>query len=214
MKSKSKGLKPFSNGAPLAKSNSVLSLSASCGLALSLILGSVSAPAALAQRNLGKHNLIAMAVPHVSGHRAVSSLGHVSLRRHRQGHSFDNAPGRRLKTKVHTGAYTKLTWMKAKPAAKAVVKPVLKASAKPVANSGAAIASHSAASSVRTIGPGVLYKVYGGRTRINLLDVNMSVSPVQVRPMPASSTFHALKDVHDHVRDSGALAAINANYFK
>lgn len=214
MKSKSKGLKPFSNGAPLAKSNSLLSLSASCGLAFSLILVSATAPAALAQRNLGKHNLIAMAVPHVSGHRAVSSLGNVSLRRHRSGHSFDNAPGRRLKTKVHTGAYTKLTWMKAKPAEKAVVKPVLKASVKPVANTAAAMATHSAASSVRTIGPGVLYKVYGGRTRINLLDVNMSVSPVQVRPMPASSTFHALKDVHDHVRDSGALAAINANYFK
>ncbi len=230
LKSKSKGLKPFSNGASLAKSNSnsLLSLSASCGLALSLILVSATAPAALAQPGSsqltsGKHrlatpNLIAMAVPHVGGHRAGSSLGSLASRRasgQRLRHKFDNTAARRMKTKVHTGAYTKLTWMKAKPLAKTVAKAVAKpASQKTVASSASGLSSSMAASSVRNIGPGVLYKVYGGRTRINLLDVNMSVSPVQVRPMTASSTFHSLKDVHDHVRDSGALAAINANYFK
>ncbi|MBP9093601.1 phosphodiester glycosidase family protein [bacterium] len=227
MKSKSEGLKPFTNGAPPANSNSLLSLSASCGLALSLILVSTIAPAALAQRDSSKllagkqrlaaSNLIAMAVPHVSGHRAGSSLTSLASRRvsGQRRHKFDNSEGRRLKTKVHTGAYTKLTWMKAKPLAKSASKPALKpASPKTVVSSGSGLSPSLAASSVRNIGPGVLYKVYGGRTRINLLDVNMSVSPVQVRPMPASSTFHALKDVHDHVRDSGALAAINANYFK
>jgi exopolysaccharide biosynthesis protein len=225
LKSKSTGLKPFSNGS-LANSSPLLALSVSCSLALSLILVSATAQAALAQRDSspltsGKHrlatsNLIAMAVPQVSGYRAGSSLGSLNRRASRQhGRKFDNSAGRRLKTKVHTGAYTKLTWMKAKPLAKSAAKPVAKpASPKTVTSSGSGFSSSLAASSVRSIGPGVLYKVYGGRTRINLLDVNMSVSPVQVRPMPASSTFHALKDVHDHVRDSGALAAINANYFK
>lgn len=225
LKSKSTGLKPFSNGS-LANSSPLLALSASCSLALSLILVSATAPAALAQRDssqllagkqrLATSNLIAMAVPQVSGHRAGSSLSSLANRRasgQRLGRKFDNTAGRRLKTKVQTGAYTKLTWMKAKPPAKSAAKPALKpASPKTVVSSG--LSSSMAASSVKSIGPGVLYKVYGGRTRINLLDVNMSVSPVQVRPMPASSTFHALKDVHDHVRDSGALAAINANYFK
>lgn len=223
LKSKSTGLKPFSNGS-LANSSPLLALSASCSLALSLILVSATAQAALAQRDssqllaskkrLATSNLIAMAVPQVSGYRAGSSLGSLNRRASRpHGRKFDNSAGRRLKTKVHTGAYTKLTWMKVKPLAKVAAKPAAKpASPKTSASSG--LSSGTAASSVRTIGPGVLYKVYGGRTRINLLDVNMSVSPLQVRPMPASSTFHALKDVHDHVRDSGALAAINANYFK
>lgn len=66
----------------------------------------------------------------------------------------------------------------------------------------------------RVLGPGAVYQVFGGRTRINLVDVNMSLSPLQIRPITASSNFHGLKDTLDHSRDSGALAAINANYFK
>lgn len=211
MKSRSKGFQPFK-----ANSLPVLSLGASIGLALSLVVVSAAnAPSALAQRNSAatKPHLIAMAVPHISGHRPATNLSSVALRRQRA-HVFDNSVGRRMKTKIQPGAYTKLNWMKAKPAENTAAKPVAKPLAKAAHNSGSGIASSMAASSTKTIGPGVLYKVYNGRTRINLLDVNMSVSPVQVRPMTAASTFRGLKDVHDHVRDGGALAAINANYFK
>ncbi|CAN5343868.1 hypothetical protein BH11CYA1_BH11CYA1_21530 [soil metagenome] len=206
------------NGSPLDKRSSmpVLSVSASLGLALSLVMLSTTVQAALAQRNAtsAKPHLIAMVMPHMAGHRPQTNINSLAQRRAKaRGRSFETV-GRRLKTKVQTGAYTKLTWMKAKEAEKVKAKPAVKVAPKAVVNTANSISSSIAPSSVRAIGPGVLYKVYGGRTRVNLLDVNMSVSPVQVRPMTASSTFHSLKDVHDHVRDSGALAAINANYFK
>jgi exopolysaccharide biosynthesis protein len=74
--------------------------------------------------------------------------------------------------------------------------------------------------SVKEIYQGVFYKVFsgqlpsGGRARINLLDINMSTSPVRLRPVTGSYAFSRLKDVREHSRDSGAIAAINANYFK
>ncbi|HNH73793.1 MAG TPA: phosphodiester glycosidase family protein [Candidatus Obscuribacter sp.] len=74
--------------------------------------------------------------------------------------------------------------------------------------------------SVKAVYDGVFYKVFsgrlpsGGHARINLLDIDMSRSPVKIRPVTGSYAFAKLKDVREHCRDSGALAAINANYFK
>lgn len=66
----------------------------------------------------------------------------------------------------------------------------------------------------RTIAPGVTHKYYRGALTINLLDVDMVNSDVKVRPMLAGNDFHQLKDVTDHARESRAIAAVNANYFK
>ncbi len=66
----------------------------------------------------------------------------------------------------------------------------------------------------RTIAPGVIHKYYRGALTINLLDVDMVNSDVKVRPMLAGNDFHQLKDVTDHARESRAIAAVNANYFK
>jgi uncharacterized protein YigE (DUF2233 family) len=59
-----------------------------------------------------------------------------------------------------------------------------------------------------------LHKYYRGALTINLLDVDMVNSDVKVRPMLAGNDFHHLKDVTDHARESRAIAAVNANYFK
>jgi uncharacterized protein YigE (DUF2233 family) len=67
---------------------------------------------------------------------------------------------------------------------------------------------------VKELAYGVSYKVYAGHPRINTLDVDMSKSPVKIRPVTAAYTFNQLKDVREHARESGAIAAINANYFK
>lgn len=66
----------------------------------------------------------------------------------------------------------------------------------------------------RTIAPGVVHKFYRGALTINVLDVDMVNSDVKVRPMLAGNDFHHLKDVTDHARESRAIAAVNANYFK
>ncbi len=69
-------------------------------------------------------------------------------------------------------------------------------------------------SSVKALAPGVTYKVFAGHPRINIVDIDMAKSPVKVRPVTAAYTFTQLKDVREHAHDSGAIAAINANYFK
>lgn len=172
------------------------------------VLLSMAAPAAMAQKQL-----LAMGMPRAGGaHVHAPRFTHISLpvshsaaRRARDGH--------REAIKIDRGAYTKLDWKARKAAAEA--KPVTKPAApvKPVAIPAAG-SLNITSSSQRTIGQGVVYKVFAGRTRINMLDIDMSRSPLTVRPITASSTFRGLKDVHDHVRDSNALAAINANYFK
>lgn len=101
----------------------------------------------------------------------------------------------------------------AQAAGKAVVK------AAPVSNAESA-AEALKTLSVKSVYDGVYYKVFsgrlpsGGHARINLLDIDMSRSPVKIRPVTGSYAFAKLKDVREHCRDSGALAAINANYFK
>jgi uncharacterized protein YigE (DUF2233 family) len=164
------------------------------------VLLSMTAPAALAQKQL-----LAMGMPRMGGHVAPKFTSIPLRNRHGQNHQHHQLP-----VKIEHGAYTKLDWKAKKAAAevKPAVKPVVVT--KPAVKTGLNISS----SSSRVIGPGVVYKVFSGRTRVNMLDINMSTSPLVVRPMTAASTFHGLKDVHDHVRDAGALAAINANYFK
>ena len=65
-----------------------------------------------------------------------------------------------------------------------------------------------------TIAPGVVHKFVRGPLSINIIDVDMERAPVKVQPYMAGATFDQLKDVADHARESNALAAINANYFK
>jgi hypothetical protein len=69
-------------------------------------------------------------------------------------------------------------------------------------------------SAVKELGPGVSYKIYNLHPRINVVDIDMGRSPMKVRPLTASYSFNHLKDVREHAHDSGAIAAINANYFK
>ncbi len=186
-------------------------------LGLVALSGSVSLamPQAQAQREV-----VAMGVPRLGATRlgsvAPTNLYHGSKNRSKNSAKFSTRSSDKRAAKIQRGAYTKLEWVKTKEAAAAAAAAA--AAKKSVKNIPVAKPVHAgvpfAASSTRTIGPGVIYKVYAGKTRINLIDVNMSVSPLMVRPVPASSTFHGLKDVHDHVRDSGAIAAINANYFK
>jgi len=89
--------------------------------------------------------------------------------------------------------------------------PAGKVAAAPHAISPLTLADKMAA---RTIAPGVVHKYYRGALTINLLDVDMVNSDVKVRPMLAGNDFHQLKDVTDHARESRAIAAVNANYFK
>jgi len=170
---------------------------------------SLCVPEAQAQREV-----VAMGLPRLGATRVGSftptnlfhgAKNHAVRPRHTEAAAYKRA------AKIQRGAYTKLEWVKAKEAAAAAA--AKKAASVPVAKS-IHTSLPTASAAARTIGPGVVYKVYTGKTRINLIDVNMSVSPLTLRPIPASSTFHSLKDVHDHVRDSGAIAAINANYFK
>jgi uncharacterized protein YigE (DUF2233 family) len=65
-----------------------------------------------------------------------------------------------------------------------------------------------------TIAPGVVHKFIRGPLSINVIDVDMERAPVKVQPYMAGESFDRLKDVADHARESKALAAINANYFK
>ena len=65
-----------------------------------------------------------------------------------------------------------------------------------------------------TLAPGVVHKSVRGPLSINVVDVDMERAPVKVQPYMAGESFDRLKDVADHAKESKALAAINANYFK
>lgn len=60
--------------------------------------------------------------------------------------------------------------------------------------------------------PGVVYKRYRGALNINVIDADLVQDTLQVRPL--LSCFSCLTDVRQHARQSNAIAAINANYFK
>jgi exopolysaccharide biosynthesis protein len=68
--------------------------------------------------------------------------------------------------------------------------------------------------SQETLAPGVVHKFVRGALSINILDVDMKNAPVKVQPNLAGESFDRLKDVADHAKESNAIAAINANYFK
>jgi exopolysaccharide biosynthesis protein len=68
--------------------------------------------------------------------------------------------------------------------------------------------------STEKIADGVIYRTLKGPLTINLLDIDLTNSAVKVRPIMAGDAFNQLKDVSDHVKQSHALAAVNANYFK
>lgn len=67
---------------------------------------------------------------------------------------------------------------------------------------------------VLTISPGVVHKSYRGGLTLNVLDIDTLNPAIKVRPMMAGNDFRSLKDVTDHARESRAIAAVNANYFK
>lgn len=64
-----------------------------------------------------------------------------------------------------------------------------------------------------TLRPGVEHLQFKGPLAINVVDVDMN-SDVKVRPYLASDQFDSLKATRDQARESGALVAVNANYFK
>lgn len=66
----------------------------------------------------------------------------------------------------------------------------------------------------QVVAPGVVHKYYRGALNVHVLDIDLKSAPVRVRPILAGDTFNRLKDVTDHARDTHALAAVNANYFK
>lgn len=68
--------------------------------------------------------------------------------------------------------------------------------------------------SIHTIAPGVVHKVHRGALFINVLDIDLAKADVQVKPVLASETFNRLDEVKDLARKAGAMAAVNANYFK
>jgi len=65
-----------------------------------------------------------------------------------------------------------------------------------------------------TLKPGVVHKFAKGSLNVNVVEVDMKQANVKVRPYLASPTFDKLKNVEQHAKESGALVAVNANYFK
>ncbi|MBX9670935.1 MAG: phosphodiester glycosidase family protein, partial [Candidatus Obscuribacterales bacterium] len=65
-----------------------------------------------------------------------------------------------------------------------------------------------------TLRPGVVHKYCHGGLNVNVVEVDTTRADVKVRPYLASDSFDRLKTVEQHAKDSGALVAVNANYFK
>jgi hypothetical protein len=114
------------------------------------------------------------------------------------------------------GAYSKLKARgKAGKIKARTLKKNLKVKKVVPAYAGPSMATIDAASIAgRELAPGVKHKVIYARAKINLLDIDLKQSAIQVRPIISDFRFGSLKDVREHSHDSGALAAINANYFK
>jgi len=68
--------------------------------------------------------------------------------------------------------------------------------------------------SSKTMAPGVVYKRYHGALSINVIDADLLQGQLQARPVLAGSSFNMLSEVKHHARQSNAIAAVNANYFK
>ncbi len=65
-----------------------------------------------------------------------------------------------------------------------------------------------------TLKPGVVYKYCHGGLNVNVVEVDTTRADVKVRPYLASDSFDRLKTEEQHAKESGALVAVNANYFK
>jgi exopolysaccharide biosynthesis protein len=68
--------------------------------------------------------------------------------------------------------------------------------------------------SVRKLAAGLIYKTSSGKQLVNLLDIDMSTTHLQVVPVMADNCFDRLEQVRQQAQKVRALAAINANYFK
>jgi len=108
----------------------------------------------------------------------------------------------KVRPQMNTGA-----GKQAKAKAKAKAKPA--APAKPLQPQ-----AFSDKMSSEVLAPGVVHKFFRGPLSINLLDIDMLRAPVKVQPSLAGNSFDRLKDVADHAKQSKAIAAVNANYFK
>lgn len=65
-----------------------------------------------------------------------------------------------------------------------------------------------------TLAPGVVLKRHRGALNINILDVDLKSSALDVKPVLASESFNRLDEVRDQAAKVKAIAAVNANYFK
>ncbi|MDX2107821.1 MAG: phosphodiester glycosidase family protein [Candidatus Melainabacteria bacterium] len=68
--------------------------------------------------------------------------------------------------------------------------------------------------STATLKPGLVHKMYRGRLHVNVVEVDLKNKDLAVRPYLASDYFNKLKTTEEHAKESGALVAVNANYFK
>jgi exopolysaccharide biosynthesis protein len=126
------------------------------------------------------------------------------------------APTRRA-APAPTRALNKATPSKTPARATAKSKQVAakkKGVAKPVAAKAIQPQRFTDSMSSETLAPGVIHRFVRGPLSINLLDIDMNKAPVKVQPSLAGDSFDRLKDVAAHARESNAIAAINANYFK
>lgn len=77
-----------------------------------------------------------------------------------------------------------------------------------------ALESLSDSLSTATLKPGLVHKMYRGRLHVNVVEVDLKNKDLAVRPYLASDYFNKLKTTEEHAKESGALIAVNANYFK
>lgn len=89
-----------------------------------------------------------------------------------------------------------------------------KAVAAPVVVQGPALESLGDQLSQATLKPGLVHKMYRGKLHVNVVEVDLNNRDLAVRPYLASDYFNKLKTTEEHAKESGALVAVNANYFK
>jgi len=77
-----------------------------------------------------------------------------------------------------------------------------------------ALESLSDSLSTATLKSGLVHKMYRGKLHVNVVEVDLKNKDLAVRPYLASDYFNKLKTTEEHAKESGALVAVNANYFK
>lgn len=111
-------------------------------------------------------------------------------------------PAKPAKKSGKTSANSKKRAVSAKKAVKAPPKPV-----RPPQDELGMMSSE-------TLAPGVVHKCHRGALNINILDVDLANSQIEVKPVMASESFNRLDEVRDQAQKVRAIAAVNANYFK